>query len=182
MNLLKDLQKKFDMHNLLILVGVVALYVAYSNYSGRKGSQLDGLSKVNHQEDPATQNYSSGTGVTGVTGDYFDNANNQPAEVSGIQTPAFGMGGCVPQKPANPADLLPRSNDSQIGGVNMGNMNLLSAGALAGINTVGSSLRNANLQVRSEPPNPQSNVSPWMNSTIDPDLTRLPLEIGCGSQ
>ena len=179
MNLLKDLQKKFDMHHLLILVGVVALYVAYSNYSSRKGTQLDGLSKLDDQEDSAGQNNSS---VTGVTGDYFDNSNNQPAEVSGIQTPAFGMGGCAPQKPANPADLLPKSADSQVGGVNMGNMNLLSAGALAGINTVGSSLRNANLQVRSEPPNPQANVSPWMNTTIEPDLTRLPLEIGCGPQ
>ena len=40
-------------------------------------------------------------------------------------------------------------------------------------------MRNANLQVRSEPPNPQTNVSPWMNTTIEPDLMRAPFEIGC---
>ena len=52
-----------------------------------------------------------------------------------------------------------------------------------GINTVGQSLRNANLQLRSEPPNPQVSVSPWMNSSIGPDLLRRPLEVGdsCGS-
>ena len=43
-------------------------------------------------------------------------------------------------------------------------------------------LRNANLQLRSEPPNPQTQVSPWMNSTIEPDLQRVPLELGCGKQ
>lgn len=178
MSLLKDLQKKFNMHHLLILVGVVVLYVAYSNYSGRKGSHFDGLSKT--KDDDKEDKVQQGGSVSGVSGDYLD--NSQAAEVSGIKTPEFGMGGCAPQKAASPADLLPKGSDNQVGGVNMGNMNLLSAGALSGINTVGSSLRNANLQVRSEPPNPQTNVSPWMNTTIEPDLTRLPLEIGCGPQ
>ena len=62
------------------------------------------------------------------------------------------------------------------------NVNFLKAGYHVGINTVGTSLRNANLQVRSEPPNPQNQVSPWLNSTISPDLMRVPLEIGCGPQ
>ena len=62
------------------------------------------------------------------------------------------------------------------------NVNLLRAGYHAGIDTIGSTLRNSNLQLRSEPPNPTSKVSPWMNSTIEPDLMRVPLEIGCGSQ
>lgn len=45
-----------------------------------------------------------------------------------------------------------------------------------GENTQGSSLRNANRQLRSEPANTRTVVSPWMNSTIEPDLLRLPLE------
>ena len=45
-----------------------------------------------------------------------------------------------------------------------------------GENTQGSSLRNANRQLRSEPANSRAMVSPWMNSTIEPDLQRLPLE------
>ena len=47
-----------------------------------------------------------------------------------------------------------------------------------GVNTVGQSLRNANRQLRADPPNPQVNVSPWMNTTISPDLPRRPLEVG----
>lgn len=85
-----------------------------------------------------------------------------------------------PQSAPGPSDLLP--SDQQKGGGGLSNVNLLRAGYHAGINTVGSSLRNANLQVRSEPPNPQVQVSPWGNTTIQPDLMRVPLEIGCGSQ
>ena len=47
-----------------------------------------------------------------------------------------------------------------------------------GINTVGQSLRNANLDVRSDPPNPRAAISPFLNSTIEPDLYRRELEIG----
>ena len=36
-------------------------------------------------------------------------------------------------------------------------------------------VRNANLNLRAEPPNPRIQVSPWMNSTIDVDLGRKPL-------
>jgi hypothetical protein len=61
-------------------------------------------------------------------------------------------------------------------------VNFLNAGYLTGIDTVGSSLRNANLQLRSDVPCPQIVVSPWMNTTIEPDPFRQPLEIGCGKQ
>ena len=37
---------------------------------------------------------------------------------------------------------------------------LLNAGSHIGINTVGQTLRNANLQLRSDPPNPKVKVSP----------------------
>ena len=56
-------------------------------------------------------------------------------------------------------------------------VNFLDAGFHVGVNTVGQSLRNANLQLRSEPPNPQVAVSPWSNTTIGPDLQRKPLEL-----
>lgn len=38
-----------------------------------------------------------------------------------------------------------------------------------GVNTVGSSLRNATHDIRGDIPNPKINVSPWMQSTIEPD-------------
>ena len=62
--------------------------------------------------------------------------------------------------------------------VNSKNNNFLNAGFHVGINTVGQSLRNANLQLRSEPPNPQMKVSPWMQSTIEADTNRKIMEIG----
>jgi hypothetical protein len=80
--------------------------------------------------------------------------------------------------------LLPNDTNSQWASLNpqgdgmLKNVNLLQAGSLVGINTVGSSMRNANLQLRSEPPNPQGSVGPWNLSTIEPDIVRQPLEIG----
>ena len=56
--------------------------------------------------------------------------------------------------------------------------NFLQSGHHVGVNTVGQTLRNANMQLRSEPPNPQVKVSPWQQSTIEPDVNRKPLEIG----
>jgi hypothetical protein len=58
-----------------------------------------------------------------------------------------------------------------------------------GTDTVLSSLRNASYDLRNNIPNPINVVSPWMNSTITPDLERRPLDsyvpqdgvYGCGS-
>jgi hypothetical protein len=59
---------------------------------------------------------------------------------------------------------------------------LLQAGYHIGLDTVGQSLRNANLQLRSEPAITKQNVGPWNQSTIEPDLMRVPLEVGSGPQ
>ena len=55
---------------------------------------------------------------------------------------------------------------------------LLNAGHHIGVNTTGCSMRNANRGLRSEPPNPQVQVSPWLQTTICPDPFRKPLD-GC---
>ena len=100
---------------------------------------------------------------------------------------------CFPQKILTANELLPRddsaaisdfSQDYPIGeGIQRG-INYLSAGYHIGVNTVGQSLRNANRQLRGEPPNPQVSVSPWLNSTIGPDLQRRPLngDMSCNGQ
>ena len=86
----------------------------------------------------------------------------------------------------DPSKLLPADTNNKWGYMNptgtgqLQGITLMKAGSQIGINTVGSSLRNANLQVRSEPPNPQLNVGPWNHSTIDPDNMRTPLELHCG--
>lgn len=44
-----------------------------------------------------------------------------------------------------------------------------------GINTIGSSLKNASYDLRGSVPNPHFAVSPWLNSTIEPDFNLKPL-------
>lgn len=101
-----------------------------------------------------------------------------PVPMAGAQKPA----GCYPREQLAPAELLPadlNSTWSQMNPAGSGDLqgkNFLSAGALVGVNTVGQSLRNANYQLRAEPANPQVQVGPWMNTTIEPDLQRRPLE------
>jgi len=76
----------------------------------------------------------------------------------------------------SPQDLLPKKVGVDVN-ADLKNINLLNAGANYGINTVGSSLRNPNLQLRSEPIIQKTATGPWNNTTIDPDTTRRALEI-----
>ena len=91
---------------------------------------------------------------------------------------------CFPRSQLTPDDLLPTnecnvwSKSNPYGSGSLADRNFLQAGWATGISTVGSVRRNANLQLRSEPPNVQVQVSPWQNSTIEPDLERKPLELG----
>ena len=102
------------------------------------------------------------------------------ADFGSAQSPA----GCYPRDQLTPSELLPKDMNSiwaeqnPMGPGSLKGKNFLSAGALIGVNTVGQSLRNANLQVRSEPPNPQVAVSIFNQSTISPDISHRPLEIG----
>ena len=94
---------------------------------------------------------------------------------------------CFPKDKLTPEDLLPKdaanSEWAQVNPAGRGDLkskNYLTAGYHMGVNSIGSTLRNANMQIRSEPPNPQTKVSPWLQTTIDPDLNRRPMEInGC---
>lgn len=103
-----------------------------------------------------------------------------PAAFSSVEPPA----GCYPRDQLTPVELLPAdqhtiyAEQNPMGTGSLKAMNFLSAGALIGVNTVGQSLRNANLQLRSEPPNPQVPVSIFLQSTIQPDISHRPLEVG----
>jgi hypothetical protein len=108
----------------------------------------------------------------------FDGGAMGPVPMAAAKKPQ----GCYPREQLNPAELLPQDDASMwaqmnpAGSGDLQGKNFLSAGALIGVNTVGQSMRNSNLQLRAEPPNPQVSVSPWQNSTIEPDLSRRPLE------
>lgn len=89
---------------------------------------------------------------------------------------------------AAPADLMPSDANSQWAALNPVNMNqgnilagdMLQAGYHIGLDTIGQTLKNANLQLRSDPIIPKVDVGPWNQSTYEPDYGRVPLEIGYG--
>lgn len=81
-----------------------------------------------------------------------------------------------------PQDLLPSegcfaaSNPDGVGHLN--DQNFLTAAHPGGLNTVGSSLRNANRQLRSDPYIPRRECGPWSQSTYDADTSRREFELG----
>ena len=92
---------------------------------------------------------------------------------------------CFPRDSLTSADLLPAdatdSTWSQLNpstGANIQDRYLLDAAHHIGINSQSGSLRNANLQLRSDPMIETKPVSPWLNSTIPPDINKRPLDIG----
>jgi hypothetical protein len=193
MNFLRNLQKSMKSHHLLALLGIVVVIYAISQYSGRKGSPSDGY--TNNKMNAMSNGHNNGNGNVAMMGGGVAMPANPAGQnevfssVTDINTSSYGLPpSCSRGTISDPADLLPKDTNSQwaqlnpAGGADFKNVNLLKAGYNIGIDTVGSSLRNGNLQVRSEPPNPTTIVSPWMNTTIEPDLMRAPLEIGCGPQ
>ena len=110
--------------------------------------------------------------------------NSDYAKVQGIQT-GRGLPSVDQKTVNNPSDLLPSDENSEWAKLNpsgQGDLNSYSslpAGHHVGVNTVGQSLRNANYQLRSDPPIPRSdNVGPWNQTTIEGDNLRVPLELG----
>jgi hypothetical protein len=187
--MLEKLQQYMKSHQVLTIIASLVLVWAIYNYSGSKSmfpeymSNGSGSGSGSNRRSKGYQN-GSGQGVPMPVDD--SSVYNQLDSVAASASSTIGLPpNCSGQANINPADLLPKDNNSSWNLKPMGSgdflgVNLLSAGQLIGVDTIGSSLRNANLQVRSEPPNPQLQVSPWMNTTIEPDPFRAPLEIGCG--
>jgi hypothetical protein len=152
-----------------IVIAIVVLLLAYVlfSYSGSKSFSLDGMENGSNQ--PSVKATSA------------QNIVPPPA-------PAVPASGYTAQPVAQPADLLPQDQNSQWAALNPVSMNqggmpdLLQAGYHIGLDTIGQTLRNANMQLRSDPIIPKSDTGPWMQSTIEPDLGRVPLELGVGPQ
>lgn len=195
----------------LMFLGGIILLAVLSSYSSSKGTEFltaKGGGAPNNSENagkrpgyefvgesaassaPSVQEVRSATAGGGGGGppqpaSQYVGTNEHYNSVSGVNSSQGLPPSCNLQETVDPKELLP-SNNSEWGSPNpssaLQNVNLLQAGYHIGIDTVGQSLRNGNLQVRSEPPNPQMQVGPWNNTTIEPDLMRAPLEIGCGPQ
>jgi hypothetical protein len=167
---------------LIIVVGLYVLHMMYKYFSNKGSSS--GMPEGNTNNNNNAYNNQPSSSVMPAV----ENQSDEFASTSGSQQMMSAGAGSCGANTTNPADLLPKDNNNDWSKLNpsgsgpLSNINLLKAGALIGIDTIGQTLRNANLQIRSEPPNPQLSVGPWNQSTITPDFMRPPMEIGQGAQ
>lgn len=164
---LRGFSSFFTTQRVMILVVFLILVWGLWSYSGSKSlvvdSMDDGHAPVVHQ----------------------DSVNNesQNAQPASAQNSGYAM-----QQTIQPSELLPTDANSQwaaLNPVNQGNIampDLLQAGYHIGLDTIGQTLRNPNYQLRSDPIIPKQEIGPWNQSTIEPDLGRVPLEVGVGSK
>ena len=138
----------------------------------------NGLNGLNGVEENDKLNYASLNGE-GYNNKYTDIAEGY--ENQATQDPTT----CIKKEKLTSKDLLPKDAQNLVWSkinpssqANIEDQNFLTAGYHIGVNTIGQSLRNANLQLRSEIPNPQVAVSPWLISTIEPDIRSTTIEIG----
>ena len=180
-------RKKNKMFNILLILGAVAVIGLLLQYSRSKGMPLDNMSSKNAfagvthleskvEEGAAAPSVSAGAAPVSTTDP------RQFLPVSGISSGSKVSNSCNNQQLSDPKELLPKDSNNEWSNImpsnDLKNVQMLNAGHHIGINSVGSSLRNANLQLRSEPVIPQTNIGPWNNTTIEPDSMRRPLEIG----
>lgn len=166
--------KFFTPNRIFIMVVFLILAYALMSYSN---------SKQWNTRDSLVNAVDSGAPSTPSVGAVSNSATGASSQTSaGAATVASAD--YFPATVTNPADLLPRDENSAWASSNPGlkangvqTPDLLQAGSLIGLDTIGQSLRNANLQLRSDPPIPHTNVGPWNNSTIEPDLIRAPFDI-----
>jgi len=195
---LKKIWNDYGVGAFVILAIVLYGIYIFANYltskggrGGRENMHGVGSNAGLYGSGNARSNSSSSSSSGGVQPANPDGQNEVFASVSGGgASPSMGMP-TSNSKPniQNPSELLPKNDSNNqwaqlnpSGKGDLANINLLKAGYHIGIDTVGQTLRNANLQIRSEPANPQLYVGPWQQSTITPDFMRPPLEIGSGSQ
>ena len=171
----KDIQSgltKFLGTRWIPVIIIIAICAVLMYYSSTKSSVFDRMSTG----DDSRQQQKQGPG------DYA-----APLVPQGPQPqPAAGQGGYTSQPVAQPSDLLPQDQNSQWANLNpIGNgavsmPDLLQAGYHIGLDTIGQTLKNANLQLRSDPIIEKKDIGPWNQSTYEADYGRVPLEVGQG--
>ena len=185
-DLMKSLKKLKIEHVVLFVIGALFVMFLLNSYSASKNTESE---KMTARDTQAMYNAPNQQQASGVQPSQPLGQNETYASADGVATSTQGLPpSCSKEPVADPSELLPKDTNSQwaqwnpSGSGDLENVNLLRSGYHMGIDTVGNTLRNANLQLRSEPANPQVNVGPWHNTTISPDTMRVPLEIGQGGQ
>ena len=175
-DIVSGFNKFFARKELVIIVIAVLIIMALLSYSGSKTFSLDGL------EDGS---YSAQTDALAKQPSVRETSaqNVVPAPEGIVTAQGYQL------KPVNnPSELLPKDSNSEWAQLNPSVMNagatpdLLQAGYHIGLDTIGQTLRNANYQLRSDPVIQKQDIGPWSQSTIEPELGRVPLEIGYGGK
>jgi len=172
--------KFFTNQKVIILVVFIVLAWGLSSYSGEKIGVID--------------RFDNGVPVGAVEGYVPPAMANAPSSQPSMKPNPSATNAQSPTQPSagqyslhsttNPSDLLPSDQNSQWTNLNPSAGNgpvmpdLLQAGYHIGLDTIGQTLRNPNYQLRSDPIIPKSDIGPWNQSTIEPDLGRIPLEVG----
>lgn len=172
---------------IVIILGVVALVGALLKYNNDKSVLSDGMMNIDNA--PAA-NGEAANGDAPADAPVVVGASESDADdflsVSGLETTKPSQKNCNDQPMMDPKELLPSDANNEWSNIapskDLANIPLINAGHHIGVNTIGSSLRNANLQVRSEPVIPKTNTGPWNNTTIEPDTSRKAFEIGTQMQ
>ena len=182
-----NLNKLWNQYGIGIIVILLLVAFGLSSFSG----YLNAKGSIGFEKMTSTPNdvYSNNSSKQSMVMPADPNGNEKFASVSGIQSSmSTGLpSSCNRPTIQDPRELLPKDTNSQWASLNpsgqgeLANVSLLKSGYHIGIDSIGSSLRNANLQIRSEPPNPQIPVSPWGISTIEPDVRQVGFEIGSGA-
>lgn len=163
-NIRSALSKFFTMERVLIVVIIIVLIIGLGYYTDAKKMVRDAMETGNAEPKEEEKKVEAAPAAAG------------PAPLEGYKQQAV----------AAPIDLLPSDENSKFAELNPNAANadsvmtpdLLQAGYHIGLDTVGQTLRNANLQLRSDPVISKKDIGPWMNSTIEPDAARTPLELG----
>jgi hypothetical protein len=159
----------------MVLVGVVVVYSLFSSYSTGKGMVLDNASELNGSGPmpPLSDQGPMSVGTSSLGGNAVSVADMQGRTPASQQT--------YTQNILSSSELLPKGElGASWAAVNpasskdMDGQNFLQAGYHANVNVIGVAQTNRNppYDIRSEPPNPQSKVGPFLQSTIDPDPFR----------
>lgn len=180
----KDLKKNCNLSTLVPLIGFFVLVIFLYQYSKGKVTIFDGMIEGHSVSKDANPNHKNPHGEKKP--EFASGPQNDVkfASANGLKTSGVSSNSCNNKEIMDPSELLPKDNNNAwanlnpTGGADFKNVNLLNAGHHTGINTVGSSLRNPNLQLRSEFANPQMKTGPWNNTTMEPDNLRRPLELG----
>jgi len=156
---LKGMSKFFSTERVLMVILLLALIWALSGYSNNKTAVVDEMQD-------ATDGAEKDAGSEKPEG-----AEPKEYTTNGVETPAA---------------LLPKDENNEWSKLNpVGTQggeqclpDLLTAGYHIGLDTIGQTLRNANLQLRSDPTITKSDVGPWNQSTIETTYAQTPFEIG----